>query len=112
MAEEFDQRRETATYADKINRLRHTTEGMSNEEMDKIALLAVDHAVYGFDARQDRHGNWIEQGIGSKGHETINHFAALRKFEGEESYRRAVAEIWKRDPSHAQKLGLPQPTRT
>jgi hypothetical protein len=68
--------------------------------------------VFGHDAQRDRHGNYIEQGIGAKGHETANHFTALKKAEamGQElpgTYDKAVAEIWKRDPDRARKLRLP-----
>lgn len=68
--------------------------------------------VFGFDAKKDRHGEYIEQGVGAKGHETANHFAALKKAEREGyelpgSYRAALEEIWKRDPKRAKALGLP-----
>lgn len=70
--------------------------------------------VFGFDAKKDRKGNLIEQGIGSPGHETANHFAAIRKAEREGheepgAYRAALTEIWKRDPKRAEKLHLPKP---
>lgn len=111
MSNDLEAKRNTAVFADTTNRLRHTTD-LPDSEIERIALEAVDHAVHGFDAKKDRNGNFIPQGIGSPGHETSNHFASLRRFEGEESYRRAVAEAWKRDPIRAQKLGLPQPART
>src|SRR5262245_22427852 len=50
--------------------------------------------VYGVGYRRDKRGNPIETGIGSKGHETTNHFAAIRKWEGEVPYQRALKEIW------------------
>lgn len=70
--------------------------------------------VFGADATKDRKGNFVEQGIGSKGHETANHFAALLKaerdgYEPQGSYENAVKEIWKRDPKRAEKLRLPRP---
>jgi hypothetical protein len=73
---------------------------------------AVAKNVFGHDAVKDRNGNYLEQGVGAKGHETANHFQALKKSEamGVElpgTYDKAVAEIWKRDPERAQKLGLP-----
>ena len=73
---------------------------------------AVARNVFGHDARRDAKGNYVEQGMGAKGHETANHFAAMKKAEamGLElpgAYDKAVAEIWKRDPDRAQKLGLP-----
>lgn len=63
--------------------------------------------VFGFDVKHDRKGNPIEQGLGSPGHETGNHFISIRKYEGEDAYWSAVAEIWKRDPERAKKLSLP-----
>lgn len=78
--------------------------------------LAKAHNVFGHDAVKDRNGRYIEQGIGSKGHETANHFQALKKAEamGLElpgTYDKAVVEIWKRDPERAKKLGLPASSR-
>jgi hypothetical protein len=72
---------------------------------------AVARNVFGFDHKKDRHGNPIEQGIGAKGRENLNHFRALQKAEamGMElpgTYDRAVAEIWKRDPDRARKIEL------
>jgi hypothetical protein len=73
---------------------------------------ATARNVFGHDHKKDRHGRPIEQGHGARGHETANHFAALKKAEamGVElsgTYDKAVAEIWKRDATRAQKLGLP-----
>jgi hypothetical protein len=70
--------------------------------------------VYGHDAKQRADGSYIEQGIGSKGHETANHYAALAKaeregFESPGSYKAALEEIWKRDPKRAKALNLPPP---
>lgn len=70
--------------------------------------------VFGHDAKKDARGNYIEQGIGSKGHETANHFASLKKaeregFEQPGSYKRALEEIWKRDPQRATALNLERP---
>lgn len=70
--------------------------------------------VFGHDAKKVK-GEFVEQGIGSKGHETANHFAALLKAERVDrieppgSYEAAVREIWKRDPKRAEKLKLPRP---
>jgi hypothetical protein len=52
-------------------------------------------------------------GIGSKGHETANHFAALKKaeregYEAPGTHAAAVAELWKRDPKRAERIGLEQ----
>jgi hypothetical protein len=75
---------------------------------------AVARNVFGQDAQKDKNGNYIEQGLGAKGHETGNHFNALKKAEamGVElpgAYDKAVADIWKRDPGRAKKIGLPAP---
>ena len=35
--------------------------------------------------------------------ETSNHFAAIRKYEGEDAYRAAYDELFKRDPERAKK---------
>lgn len=98
----------------------HFTEGEIAElnalvdqgELPKTALKdhfeAEARNVYGFDAKRDRKGNWIEQGIGSRGKETSNHFSSIRRYEGKQAYEDAVREIWKRDPKHAQRLGLPK----
>lgn len=72
--------------------------------------------VFGVDAKRDRKGNYIEQGIGARGYETANHFAAILRAEtlGQEpkgSYQAAIREIWKRDPKRAEKLRLPQPQK-
>lgn len=70
--------------------------------------------VFGFDYKTDRNGNPVEQGIGAPGHETANHFAALRKREAEGheepgTYDAAVAALWERDREHAIKIGLRKP---
>ncbi|SHH38241.1 hypothetical protein [Bradyrhizobium erythrophlei] len=67
---------------------------------------AEDLIVFGQDAKLDGHGNYIEQGVGSPGRESINHLAAIRKAEGEDAYQAAVDAIWKRNPAHAERLGL------
>lgn len=75
-----------------------------------------ERAVFGHDLKRDRKGKPVEQGIGSRGNETANHFAALRKreIEGHEpegAHEAALAEMWKRDPERAEALGLPQPKK-
>jgi hypothetical protein len=111
MADDREYQRQTAAYAHTVNWLRHSTD-LSEAELDARGLAAVNESIYGADAKKDRHGNYIHQGIGSPGHETGNHFAAIRRWEGKEAYDRAVAECWKRSPDHAKKLGLPQPRTT
>jgi hypothetical protein len=73
-------------------------------------------AVFGFDYQTDRNGEPIEQGIGSRGHETLNHFNAMLANERRGvippgSYQAAVKEIFQRDPERARRIGLPQPPR-
>lgn len=96
----------------------HLTEGEIAEmqalidqgELPKSALKdhfeAEARNVYGFDAKKDRHGNYIQQGVGAKGRESANHFASIRRYEGKEAWEAAVKEIWKRDPKRAKQLGL------
>lgn len=69
--------------------------------------------VFGHDAKKDKNGDFIEQGIGAPGNESLNHFAALRKaeregFEPAGSYAKAVDAIWKNNPDRAKKIGLPR----
>lgn len=66
------------------------------------------HVVFGHDHKVVN-GVPQEQGHGAKGPETLNHFNSIRRYESEEAYWAAVAEIHKRDPERAKKLGLPSP---
>jgi len=61
----------------------------------KAHLAAEEKIVFGADF-QKKKGVPIEQGIGSPGRENPNHFAAIRKNEGEEAYQKALAEAAKR----------------
>jgi hypothetical protein len=83
----------------------------SQAELTAIGREAEGRDVFGFDAAKDAKGNFIPQGIGSKGHETTNHFTSIRRYAGEAAYQKAIREIWKRDPKHAEKIGLPAPER-
>jgi hypothetical protein len=87
----------------------------TQEEIDLMTRAELEEyneqqhmIVYGYDYKRIR-GVPQEQGKGARGRETENHFVAIRKYEGEEPYWTAVAEIWKRDPDRAQKLRLPKP---
>ena len=87
-------------------------EGKLPKNTMKLIEDAEDAAVYGADAPKDRKGKRIQQGIGSKGHETGNHFAAMKRAEQmglEEpgTYNRMVLEIQNRDPKRHALLGLP-----
>jgi hypothetical protein len=42
--------------------------------------LAVDLNVFGHDAKTDRDGNYIEQGLGSAQNQTMNSIAAYKKY--------------------------------
>ncbi len=111
MADDIEAKRQTAAYSRTIAFLSTTQPGLSDEAMDAQALAAVDASVYGVDAKRDSKGNFIPQGIGSPGHESGNHFAAILKYQGRDAYNAAVREIFKRDPDRARKLGLPEPAR-
>lgn len=82
------------------------------DQMDPAArrahLLAEEKIVFGHDF-QKRNGDPIEQGIGSRGRETNNHFTAMRKYEGEDAYREAYEDLARRDQTHFKKLNLPKP---
>src|SRR6516164_306978 len=39
-----------------------------------------------------------QQGIGSKGRESHNHLAAIKKYEGVDAYNRELRRIWKETP--------------
>jgi hypothetical protein len=72
--------------------------------------------VYGHDYRTDRQGRPIQQGIGSESNPSGNHFAALRKAEQQGleppgTYKRMVAELFKKDRETALRLGLREPAR-
>jgi len=85
---------------------------LDDATLDKIAADAEDASVYGHDAPKDpKTGRRQPIGIGSKGHETSNHFAAILRYEGALKYQAALREIWKRDPQRAEKIGLEKPER-
>jgi hypothetical protein len=83
----------------------------SEAELKAIADEAERRNTWGFDYKTDSKGNPIPQGIGAPGRETMNHFASIRRYEGQAAYERAVREIYRRSPDHARKIGLPEPTR-
>ena len=56
----------------------------------KAHLAAEEKIVNGHDFRKIK-GKPVEQGIGSPGRETENHFAAIRKYEGVEAEKAARA---------------------
>jgi hypothetical protein len=101
--------RETAAYSSTRNWLAHTTD-LSEAELDRLSLEAVEDGVWGKDAPRNRDGSRQQQGIGSPGHESANHFQAIRRYCGEEAWKEAVREIWSRDPKRAAFLRLPKPT--
>lgn len=83
----------------------------TQEELDQMspaernAHFAAEHdTVFG-------EGNRKEHGIGAAGHETLNHFNSIRKYEGEDAYWEAIAAAWKRDAKRAKVLGLPPPKK-
>ncbi len=103
---------------------------LTGEELDEMRALvrdgklprdaiaqykeAVARNVFGHDAKKDKHGDYIEKGLGTAGNETTGHFSALmnaelRGTEPRGTYQAALAEIWRRDPAHAKKLRLPKP---
>jgi hypothetical protein len=83
----------------------------SEAELAEIAAEAERKNTFGFDYKTDSRGQPIQQGIGSPGHETANHYASLRRYEGQAAYDKAVRELYRRDPVRAKALGLPEPAR-
>lgn len=57
----------------------------------KTHMIEEEKIVFGTDFKKVK-GHPVEQGIGSPGRETSNHLNAIRKYEGEEAYKKAVAE--------------------
>ncbi len=85
---------------------------LPSDWMDRYRKALADN-VFGSDHQRDSAGRSLEQGVGAKGHETANHFAALRRaehdgYEQPGAWAAAVAELWKRDPERARSLNLPQ----
>ena len=83
-------------------------QGELPKDIVKQVLDAEDAAVHGHDAKKDKKGKRIQQGIGSPGHESGNHFTAILRYEGKEAWEIAVKDIWKRDPKRAEALNLPK----
>ena len=77
----------------------------------KQAELAEARQVFGHDAKQDSRGNFIQQGIGAPGHETVNHFTSIRRYQGEAKYQQAIKKMWRENPARAEKIGLEKPER-
>lgn len=90
-----------------VTKTQEEFDAMSHEER-KAHFAAEEKIVFGNDVKH-RKGVPIEQGVGSAGHETANHFTAILKYQGDEAHQDALAEIWKRDPDRAKKLALPRP---
>lgn len=57
----------------------------------KAHFAEEEKIVFGADFKKVK-GEPVEQGIGSPGHENSNHFAAIRKYEGEDAYKKALVE--------------------
>lgn len=70
-------------------------DSMTPEER-KAHRAEEEKIVFGTDFKKVK-GKPVEQGIGSPGRETPNHFAAIRKYEGEEAYKAALAKAKKGD---------------
>jgi len=99
----------SAAYSFERNRL--IALGASPEAAHEAGVKAHLASVWGADAKKDRDGNFIPQGIGSESNPSANHYAAILKYEGREIYEREVRKLFKRDPATAKRLGLPEPPR-
>ena len=65
----------------------------------------------GADAVKDAKGNFVQNGVGSRGRETSNHLASILKYEGPAAYNKELRRIWKETPERAKKMGFPEPER-
>jgi hypothetical protein len=84
----------------------------TDEELIAIGKEADFRATYGFDAKRDpKTGKGIQQGIGSPGNESLNHFASIRRYLGEAKFQTAIRKMWKENPDRAKKIGLEEPER-
>ena len=83
-------------------------QGELPRDIVKQVLDAEDAAVHGYDAKKDRKGKRVQQGIGALGHETTNHYAAILRYEGRPAYEAAVYDLQVRDPKRHALLGLPK----
>lgn len=68
--------------------------GMDDAER-KAHLIEEEKIVFGADFKKVK-GKPVEKGIGAPGRETQNHFNAIRKYEGEEAYKDAMAKAKKK----------------
>lgn len=70
-------------------------DAMSPEER-KVHRAEEEKIVFGHDFKKVK-GKPVEQGIGSPGRENQNHLNAIRKYEGEDAYKAALAKAKKAD---------------
>jgi len=87
------QRQEMLADLNKPKRSAVYEQAIENGATPEEAAEIEGRNVFGHDAKKDGKGNWIEQGIGAPGHETPNHFAALKKAEREATSRSAVTIV-------------------
>jgi hypothetical protein len=108
-ADKFGQSGPSASYAFAYNKVIHA-EG-TPEQAHQAGLKAHLESVWGPGYKLDRAGKPIPTGVGAPGHETGNHFASIRRYEGEQKYQVAIREMWKQNPERAKLIGLEQPER-
>jgi hypothetical protein len=76
---------------------------LANEEMTVFGRTVTNEPAY-----KKVNGVPQELGVGAPGRESVNHLAAILKYEGMDAYQAACADIWRRDPARAEKLNLPK----
>jgi hypothetical protein len=88
-------------------------EAKARRDPEVIAYMKdfMDAVSEGMDAPKGRDGKRISQSIGSRGHESSNHLAAIKRWVGIEAYNKEVRRIWKETPELAVKLNLEKPAR-
>jgi hypothetical protein len=77
----------------------------ADEEMTVFGRTKTGEPAF----ERNRSGTPIELGLGAAGRENLNHFAAIRKWEGEDAYQAAIAKAWKTNSEHAARIMLPKP---
>jgi hypothetical protein len=85
--------------------------GATLKEAHAAAAQAFEDSVWGANCPKDSKGNYVPQGVGSRGRENGNHLRSILKYEGPAAYEKELRRIWKDTPDHARKIGLPEPAR-
>lgn len=78
-----------------VTKTQEEWDAMDRDER-KAHMIEEEKIVFGQDFKKVK-GKPVEQGVGAPGHETPNHLNAIRKYEGEDAYKAALARVKKAD---------------